>query len=167
MRGQQSLCWCPLTSDLCLPSPGFNQQISSHRDAATAAARRLDAIKADVQEATRSNGETQAVLKDISEDFQQSLDKVQELNDLLSNVEVRAPPDLHPPPPPPPPLLIRPVPQGTFKSLQAHSHLLVGGTKLKKDSEDLKIKVDRTDGDLKTELDTARRLEAQSEQVNI
>lgn len=107
---------------------------------------------------------TQAVLEDISEDFQQSLDKVQELNDLLSNVEVRAPPDLHPPPPP---LLIRPVPQGTFRSLPSYSHLLGGGTKLKKDSEDLKIRVNRTDGDLKTELDAARRLEAESEQVNI
>lgn len=51
--------------------------------------------------------------------------------------------------------------------MPAHSRLLTGGTKLKKDSEDLKIRVDGTAGDLKTELDAARRLEAESEQVNI
>lgn len=40
-------------------------------------------------------------------------------------------------------------------------------TKLKGDSETLKIKLDRVGRDLNFELDTVRRLEDESEQVNI
>lgn len=57
------------------------------------------------------------------------------------------------------------VPQGAFRSLPAHDHLLAEGTKLKVDSEDLKIRVDRATRNLETELDAARRLEDESVQV--
>lgn len=57
--------------------------------------------------------------------------------------------------------------QGHLSSLPDHSRLLTEGTRLKEDSEDLKIRVDRATRDLKTELDAARRLEDESVQVNI
>lgn len=59
------------------------------------------------------------------------------------------------------------VPQEAFTSLPDQNRLLAEGTKLKEDSEDLKVRVDRAAGDLEAELDAARRLEDQSVQVNI
>lgn len=88
----------PLTSDLCPPSTGFNQQITKHRAEAEGAIQRLDTINATVQQAASSNADTQAVLRDMSEDFQQSMANVMMLEDLLLGMEVRAPPNPQPAP---------------------------------------------------------------------
>lgn len=120
---------------------GFNQEISSSRAAANGAIQRLDTINATVQQAARSNAQTQDVLRDMAEDFQQSLANANMLETLLSSVE------------------------DASRSLPSHSRLLDEATKLKEDSEDLKIRGDRAARDLRTELDAARRLEDASAQA--
>uniref|UniRef100_H3CD97 Laminin, gamma 2 n=1 Tax=Tetraodon nigroviridis TaxID=99883 RepID=H3CD97_TETNG len=122
---------------------GFNQQINNYRAEADGAVRRLDAINATVQQAASSNAETQAVLRDMSEDFRRGLANANTLENLLSSAE------------------------GAFRSLPAHSHLLAEGTELKEDSEALKIRVDRAAEDLQTEMDAATRLEDDSGQAAV
>lgn len=57
--------------------------------------------------------------------------------------------------------------QGTFRSLPPQNVLVSESSQLKGDSEDLKVKLDRVDGDLNIGLDAVRRLEDESVQVNI
>lgn len=103
----------------------------------------------------------------MSEDFRRGLANANTLENLLSSVEVREPPDPPDLRPAPGLLLIWVLLQGAFRSLPAHSHLLAEGTELKEDSEALKIRVDRAAEDLQTEMDAATRLEDDSGQVTI
>lgn len=56
--------------------------------------------------------------------------------------------------------------QGTYGSLRPHSALPEDATKLKKDSEDLRLKAEATAGDLAAELAAVSRLEAEAERVS-
>ncbi|XP_029687372.1 laminin subunit gamma-2 isoform X2 [Takifugu rubripes] len=119
---------------------GFTQQINNYRTEANAAIQRLHGINSTIQQAVRSNEETQSVLRDMSEDYNQSLGTINVLENLVNSIE------------------------GTFGSLPPQNVIVSESSQLKGDSEDLKVKLERVDGDLNIELDAVRRLEDESVQ---
>uniref|UniRef100_G3NA51 Laminin, gamma 2 n=1 Tax=Gasterosteus aculeatus aculeatus TaxID=481459 RepID=G3NA51_GASAC len=120
---------------------GFDQQIEDSRSLADTAIKRLPGINATVQQAVRNNADTDAVLRDVSKDFDEALGTISVLGDLVTGLE------------------------GTFGSLPPLTGLMNEATKLNKDSQDLKKKASNTAGLVESQLNEGRMLEAGAQEV--
>lgn len=62
--------------------------MDNYKTEANGAIQRLDGINSTIQQAVRSNDETQSVLRDMSEDYDQSLGTINVLENLVNSIEV-------------------------------------------------------------------------------
>lgn len=69
-------------------STGFNHQIKNYKNEADVAIQRLNGINSTIQQAVSSNDETQAVLRDMSVDYDQTLGTINLLESLVNSIEV-------------------------------------------------------------------------------
>nr|XP_040028365.1 laminin subunit gamma-2 [Gasterosteus aculeatus aculeatus] len=122
---------------------GFDQQIEDSRSLADTAIKRLPGINATVQQAVRNNADTDAVLRDVSKDFDEALGTISVLGDLVTGLE------------------------GTFGSLPPLTGLMNEATKLNKDSQDLKKKASNTAGLVESQLNEGRMLEAGAQEAAV
>ncbi|KAL6103705.1 lamc1 [Pungitius sinensis] len=122
---------------------GFGQQIEDSRALADTAIQRLPGINATVQQAVRNNADTDAVLQDVSKDFDEASGTIGVLKDLVNGLE------------------------GTFGSFPPLAGLLDEATKLNEDSQDLKRKASNTAGLVGSELREARLLEADAREAAV
>ncbi|KAM9844838.1 laminin subunit gamma-2 [Aulostomus maculatus] len=120
---------------------GFDQQIDSGRTLANAAIKQLPVINGTIQQAVKNNADTLSLLADVSADYNNALGTVNLLENLVSNLE------------------------GTFGSLPSHAGLLNEATELHDGVRDLKVKAGTSAADLASQLDDARRLDADADQV--
>ncbi|KAI3375169.1 hypothetical protein L3Q82_021076, partial [Scortum barcoo] len=122
---------------------GFDQQIDGSKALADAAIKRLPGINATIQQAIGNNDETLSILGDVSDDFNNALQTINQLENQVNSLE------------------------GIFASLPSHAGLLEEATKLNKDVQGLMTKATGAAGDLSFELDAAQTLEADAEQAAV
>ncbi|GAA6228356.1 laminin subunit gamma-2 [Lates japonicus] len=120
---------------------GFDQQIDVSRTDADDAIKRLPGINTTIQQAVGSNAKTLSMLEDMSDNYNNALGTISELEGLVNGLE------------------------GSFGALPSYSGLVNEATKLNKEAQDLRTKADDLTGDLEFELDSARRLEVDAEQA--
>ncbi|KAM9349467.1 laminin subunit gamma-2 [Symphorus nematophorus] len=122
---------------------GFDQQIDGSKALADAAIKRLPGISATIQQAVSDNGETQSVLGDVATDYNNALGTINVLENLVNSLE------------------------GMSGSLPSPDGLLNDATKLNTDAKDLRTRATGVAADLNSELEAARRLEADAEQAAV
>ncbi|KAM8849949.1 laminin subunit gamma-2 isoform 2-T2 [Spinachia spinachia] len=122
---------------------GFDQQIEDSKALADTAIQRLPGINATVQQAVRKNADTDAILRDLSKDFDRAHETVGVLEDRVNDLE------------------------GTFGSLPPITGLMDEATRLNKVSQDLKKKASNTAGLVQSELRDGRMLEADAQEAAV
>ncbi|KAM6989831.1 laminin subunit gamma-2 [Tautogolabrus adspersus] len=113
---------------------GFDQQIVGSKALADAAIKRLPDIKGTIDGAVRNNGQTRAVLGDVTQSSDKAMETISVLEGLVNGLE------------------------GTIGTLPPHAGVLNEAIKLNKDVKDLKVNADGVSGDLINELNAARGL---------
>ncbi|XP_034559049.1 laminin subunit gamma-2 [Notolabrus celidotus] len=120
---------------------GFDQQILNGKALADAAITRLPGISGTIQQAVKNNGKTLTILGGVTDGYNNALGTINQLENLANGLE------------------------GSINSLPPHTDLLKDVTKLNNDAMGMKVSVDGVVGDVNTELDAARRLEAEANKV--
>ncbi|XP_068197804.1 laminin subunit gamma-2 [Antennarius striatus] len=120
---------------------GFDKQIDNNKALADAAVKRLPSINATIQQAIRDNDETLSHLRDVSRNYQDALDTVDTLENLVNNLE------------------------GTIGSLPPHAGVVNDAIALNRDVKDMKTKAVDATGNLNADLDAARRMKADAEEA--
>lgn len=121
----------------------FDQQLDDSRALADAAIKRLPGINATIQQAVNNNSKTQSVLGIVSEDYDSALETINSLEDLVNGLE------------------------SNLGSLPSHIGLVDESTRLNDEATNLKKKTNKTAGDVASELDDARQLEADAKEAAI
>ncbi len=87
---KQCLCFlCKQTEcDSSSSFAGFDQQIDGSRGLAAAAIKRLPGINATIQQAVSNNDETLSVLGDVSGDYDNALETINQLENRVNGLEV-------------------------------------------------------------------------------
>ncbi|XP_028328576.1 laminin subunit gamma-2 [Gouania willdenowi] len=122
---------------------GFDHQIDTSKAAADESIKRLPKISGIVKQASKNNAEMLSHLGTVSEDFNDALGAINNMEALVNNLEK------------------------TLGSLPSHDDLLNEATRLNREAQALKTTMTNTAVGLSSELDEAKRLEADAEDASI